>query len=476
MVYHKELVSPKSRVDYDAFDRCLFSETSLLEEWFLDQYFMERELVIGTEIEFFLLDKHYDPLPENLSFIDLVNQPFLIPEVGAAHLEINTSHFNLYGDCFSDLHKNMLDLWGHCLQEAKARDYHIALIGTLPTATEKFHQLQFITNKPRYHLLNSCLNEQCKGQRMKIHIEGKETLSITPESLAINGLISAFQLHIQVGLSQSVQYYNVAQAIAGIVLAISANSPFLFGHYLWSDTRVASFDQAMTVPLFDRHRGFKCCVFGTNYLCNSFFELFDQNFQFFPRLLPEVFPDLSKELMFHVRRQNGVVYRWNRPVIDFNKELKPHLRIEHRGMPAGPTIIDMVANAAFFYGLLHYFAIQPVPITNLLSFNASRRNFFNAARLGLDAKFKWFADREINALKLLEELLPLAYKGLAALGISPADINLYLGIIKKRIKCKVNGSQWQSGFIEKHGKDFYNMMMCYLENQYQERPVSEWKL
>lgn len=476
MKYHKELVSPKSKIDYVAFDRCLFAETRLLEEWFLDEYFMERELVIGTEIELFLLDKHCDPLPENLSFIDLVNQPFLIPEVGAAHLEINTSHFNLYGDCLSDLHKNMLKLWGYCLQEARTRNYHLALIGTLPTATEKCHHIEFITNKPRYHLLNSCLVEQCQGQRMKIHIEGHETLSIKPESLAINGLISAFQLHIQVGLSQSVQYYNVAQAIAGLVLAISANSPFLLGHRLWSDTRIASFDQAMTLPLFDRDRGFKSCVFGTNYLCNSFFELFDQNYQFFPRLLPEVFTDFSTDLMFHVRRQNGVVYRWNRPVIDFNQAMKPHLRIEHRGMPAGPTIIDMVANAALFYGLLHYFAIQPVSITYLLPFNASRRNFFNAARFGLDAQFKWFAGREVNALKLLEEILPLAYKGLEALGISQVDINFYLGIIKQRIKCKVNGSQWQSSFIEKYGKDFYNMMTCYLENQYQELPVSEWKL
>lgn len=478
MTYHKELHSPTSKVDYQAFDRHLFEETRLLEEWFIEQYFMERELAIGAEIEFFILDKAFSPLPENLAFIDRVNRPFLIPEVGASHLEINTSHFSLYGDCFSSLHKNILELWNHCLHTAGECNSYLALIGSLPTATEKAHHPEFMTNKQRYQILSSCIAKHCKGKISKIHIEGPkgETLTIKPKSLAINGLISAFQMHIQIGLSQSVQYYNVAQAIAGPVLAISANSPFLLGHQLWSETRIASFDQSMTLHLFDRDRGFKCCLFGTNYLRNSFFELFDQNYQYFPRLLPEVFPEFTPEMMIHVRRQNGVVYRWNRPVIDFSPNLKPHLRIEHRGPPSGPTIIDMMANAAFFYGLLHYFSIQSVPIDYLLPFHAARRNFFNAARFGLQAKFKWFANREMHAITLLEELLPLAYKGLEALGISTDDINDYLGIIKQRVKLKTNGSQWQINFIEKYGKNFYNMMTSYLENQYQERPVSEWKI
>ncbi|ARG96801.1 glutamate-cysteine ligase family protein [Legionella micdadei] len=476
MAYHKDLHTPTSKIDYQEFDRHLFKETSLLEEWFIEEYFMERELAIGAEIEFFLLDKEYNPLPENLAFIDRVNQPFLIPEIGAWHLEINTSHFSLYGDCFSSLHKNILELWNHCLSIANDRNAYLALIGTLPTATERCHLPEYMTNKPRYHILNSCTAALCGGQISKIHIEGpKEALIMRPKSLVINGLISAFQMHIQIGLSQSVQYYNVAQALAGPILAISANSPFLLGHQLWSETRIASFDQSLTLRLFDRDRGFKCCLFGTNYLHNSFFELFDQNFQYFPRLLPEVFPEFPPEKMFHVRRQNGVVYRWNRPVIDFNPNLKPHLRIEHRGPPSGPTIIDMMANAAFFYGLLHYFAIQSVPIDHLLPFHDARRNFFNAARFGLQAKFKWFANREVNALTLLEELLPLAYKGLEALGITSDDIQGYLGIIKHRIKSKINGSQWQSNFIEKYGKNFYNLMTSYLENQYQERPISEWK-
>lgn len=476
MAYQRKVFNQLFKVDAQEFEQHLSKETALLEEWFIQQKFMERELAIGAEIEFFLLDKYYAPLPKNLTFIDLVNQPFLKQEVGAAQLEINSLHFSLHDDCFSSFHNNILEFWQQCLRVANNHNHHLALIGTLPTASSEYTSLKFMTNKSRYQTLTYNMKSFCKGKLPKLHIEGQDILSIVPKSLAINGLISALQLHIQVGQSQSVQYYNIAQAIAGPILAISANSPFLFGKQLWSETRIPIFEQTMAVHLFGQEGGFKSCLFGTNYLRDSFFELFDQNYHFFPRLMPEVSLNLPPEKMVHVKRQNGVVYRWNRPVIDFNPDLKPHLRIEHRGPSCGPTIIDMVANAAFFYGLLYYFATQTVPIDHLLPFYDARRNFFNAARFGLKTKFKWFANHEISALKLLEELLPLSYKGLEALGVSSADSKFYLEIIKQRVKAKTNGSEWQISFIEKYGKDFYNMMECYLENQYQDRPISEWKI
>lgn len=180
--------------------------------------------------------------------------------------------------------------------------------------------------------------------------------------------------------------------------------------------------------------------------------------------------------MFHVRRQNGVVYRWNRPVIDFNKGQQPHLRIEHRGPSSGPTVVDMVANAAFFYGLLNYYAVQDTPIEYLLPFQQARKNFFNTARTGLDAKLKWFLGEEIVACDLVKRLIPLARKGLQIFGIHTADINFYLDLIERRASLKTNGSAWQCRFVNKYGKDFNAMMASYLENQYQELPVSEWKV
>lgn len=460
--------------DYKEFDAHLIAETNLLEQWFIDQVFEERELAGGSEIEFFLLNNQYDPAPDNLTFIDKVNEPFLVPEVGAAHLEINSCHVALTGDCLSILHQDILQSWQKCCKAAQENQYHVALIGSLPTATEKHHQKRFITNKNRYFIINDCMKKQRDNQPISININGYESLLIHPASLAMNGLISAFQLHIQIGLSQSVRYYNIAQAIAAPMLALACNSPFIFGRHVWSDTRVAIFDQVMTLPHFDRVRGFKCCIFGTSYLKDSFFELFDQNFQFYPRLIPEVSPNSPIEEMFHVRRHNGVVYRWNRPVIDFNQEKKPHLRIEHRGPSVGPTVIDMIANAAFFYGLINYFAIQPTPIEHLLPFHLARKNFYNAARFGLDTDFKWFLGQTVSATELLENLIPLAYKGLQSLGVSTADIINYLGIIERRVATKTNGGTWQCQFIDKYGKDFHGMMAVYLQNQYQELPISEW--
>ncbi len=465
-----------TKVNYYDFDKRLTTETALLENWFNERIFIERELAIGSEIELFLLDDKYNPSPNNLNFIDLVNEPYLVCEVGAAQLEINSGHFNFTADCLARLHENILNYWRRCCEVAQKNKYHLALIGSLPTATEQYHQSKFITNNERYHVLNYCMSEERGGGPINIDIKGVEPLCLQPESLAMNGLVSAFQMHMQIGLSQSVRYYNVSQAIAAPVLAASCNSPFIFGSNVWSDTRIATFDQVMTLSHLNRARGFKSCSFGLHYLKDSFFELFEQNYQFYPRLLPEFEPEKPIESMSHVKRQNGVVYRWNRPVIDFNTCNQPHLRIEHRGPSSGPTVIDMVANAAFFYGLLNYYAVQETPIEYLLPFHMARNNFFKAAQFGFDADLEWFLGEKIKAADLIKKLIPCARKGLQIFGIHTADINFYLDLIERRASLKLNGSEWQCRFINKYGKDFNNMMAAYLENQYLELPVSEWKI
>ncbi|MBA3535754.1 MAG: hypothetical protein H0T84_03955 [Tatlockia sp.] len=472
----KELIDESSKINYLDFDRKLLAETALLENWFIDKVFIERELAIGSEIECFLLDRHYNPAPDNLRFSKLVNKPYLVCEGGAAQLEINSGHFSFTSDCLSKLHGNILKYWQHSCEIARQNNYHLALIGTLPTATEQYHLSNFITQESRYQLINSCIAEQRAGRPITINIEGVESLSLHPESLAMIGLISAFQIHMQMGLSQSVRYYNIAQAIAAPVLAISCNSPYIFRHQVWADTRIVIFDQLMTIAQLDTARGFKCCFFGFNYLKDSLYELFDQNFQFYPRLNPILAPQLPIEAMFHVQKQNSVVYRWNRPVIDFNQLNQPHLRIEHRGPSVGPTVVDMIANAAFFLGLLNYYAVQETPIECLLPFYDARKNFYKAARSGLNAQFQWFLGQKISACDLIKNLLPLARKGLQIFGIDSADIKFYLDLVEKRNALKMNGSEWQCRFIKKYGQNFHNMMAEYLENQYLEVPVSEWKV
>lgn len=463
--------------NYQEFDSRLRAETKLLEKWFTNQVFSERELAAGSEMEFFLLNRNYQPAPDNSAFIEKSRETHLITEVGKAHLEINSKHTQLTRDCLRILHQDILRSFQTCCQEAQKSGYHLALMGSLVTATEDHHQAIYLTDKERYHILNGCMKEQSAGLPVQIKLEGgAEPLQIKPASLALNGLLSAFQLHIQTGLSQSVRYYNTAQAITAPMMALSCNSPFLFGKHIFADTRIFVFEEMMTLPRFDRAQGFKSCTFGTGYLRDSFFELFEENYRFFPRLMPVIYAEDPLEKMTHVRLQNGVIYRWNRPVVDFNHKGIPHLRIEHRAPSSGPTIVDMIANAAFFYGLVHYFANSPTPIEYLLSFTNARENFYYAARYGMNAEFTWFLGKKISAIKLLKHLLPYAQKGLQSLGIAKEDILFYLGIIKKRVHARMNGSRWQLQFTEKYGRDFSALMEAWLENQYAEIPLHEWKI
>lgn len=465
-----------SREEYAEFDVHLQEETDLLEQWFAQGRFSERELEAGSEIEFFLLDNNYLPSPDNMAFINKVNEKFLIPEIGKAHLEINSTHTPLTKDCLNILHQDILRCWKKCCGIAQENDVHLALIGSLPTATEAHQKLNFLTQNDRYKILSSTTMEQADNQSLTLDIKGKETLKIQPAYLTINGLISAFQLHIQIGLNQSVRYYNTVQAISGPMMALCCNSPFMSGRNVWADTRIFIFDEIMTIPRLDRSRGFKCCLFGTGYLKDSFYEMFEENNRFFPRLMPLTIKNAAPEEMRHVRLQNGVVYRWNRPVIDFNSAGIPHLRIEHRGPSSGPTVIDMIANAAFFYGIINYLALNTSPVEYLLPFTHARNNFFNAARYGMEAEFTWFLGKQLTAAKLLKELLPLAAKGLQTLGIIQEDVDYYLNIIEQRIKTKTNGSDWQRRFVDKYGRDFHAMMASYLQNQYSELPIFQWKI
>ncbi|MFJ1269133.1 hypothetical protein ACD661_11230 [Legionella lytica] len=455
------------------FAQKLTDETTMLEEWFTTDSISEEGMKIGAEIELFLLDNQLNPSPNNLQFISQVNKAFLVPEVGASHLEINTPHFELTKNCFSKLHQTILNALNECTAHAQKDNYYLALIGSLPTATHKHHHITYLTNKSRYYVLNSLMKEYNNGP-INIDVGGSEPMQLEAHSLAVNGLLSAFQMHLQVGLSQSVRYYNIAQLLAGPMLALSSNSPFFLGHFLWHESRVFIFNEVMTLNTFQQQKEFHCCLFGNDYLKSTFFELFKENL-YFPHLIPDA-KESPTEKMVHVRQQNGVIYRWNRPVIDFNNKGIPHLRIEHRAPSSGPTVTDMVANAAFYYGLMHYYFSSPQFIETLPFFKV-RKNFFDAAKYGLNTTFYWGSHRDkINAITLLNALIPHAREGLLALHIDKEDIDFYLTIIKNRVAKNASGSQWQLQFVNKYGKDFSALLEVYLDYQYQDKTIAEWKM
>lgn len=462
-------------VDDNQFEQNLNAETNLLKKWFTHSDFAEEGLEAGFEIEFFILDKTYKPMPRNLEFIKTVNELSLIPEAGAAQLEINSAHFKLTGDCLTRLHQNISDTWKKCYEASYKQNYHLALIGSVPL-TDNLHQNRiYITNHHRYQMLNENITALHGSNPFFINITGHEILRlIEPSTVCLGGLLSAFQLHLQVPQSNSVRFYNTVQIISAPMLALCANSPYFHGKDLWSESRIDLYEKAFFMPEAGQH---KTAVdsFGTDYLTDSFFGLFSQNLLHFPRLITEVLSDSPLDFMFHVRRLNGTIYRWNRPVIDFDTTQCPHLRIEHRSPSTGPTIVDMIANAAFFYGIVNYYAKQSTPIEDLLPFRHAKGNFYNAARFGFNAKFIWFSGREIKANEILSQLIPLARKGLLQMCISKNDVDYYLNIIERRVTTQQNGSAWQRKFVAKYGKNFQGMLEAYITNQDKEKPVSDWK-
>jgi hypothetical protein len=267
------------------------------------------------------------------------------------------------------------------------------------------------------------------------------------------------------------------QILSAPMVAVSANSPLLFGKRLWQETRIPLFEQAVAIggiaggafgPL-------KRVSFGSGYARQSIMEVFVENAEHFPLLLPV---DLGDELsrFSHLRLHNGTIWRWNRPLVGFDEDGTPHLRIEHRVIPAGPTVIDTLANTAFFYGLVHSLAEQESVPEHLLEFTRARDNFYAAARYGLNAQVTWLDGRRGRIGELLQQLIRYAREGLEQLGCEQRLNDYYLSIIEQRLLTGQTGAAWQLRYLDKHGDDLQSLVAAYREHQDSGKPVHEWTL
>jgi len=278
--------------------------------------------------------------------------------------------------------------------------------------------------------------------------------------------------------SKAIRYYNAGHIIAAPIVAITANSPFLFGKSIWEETRIPVFEQTVFVPSkFNRNnRDLDRVTFGSSYLKESILEVYLENLDYYI-LLPELM-DKPPDKLSHLRFHNGTIWRWIRPIIDMNKDGVPHIRIEHRVAPAGPSLTDMIADIAFFLGLIRYYAYCKVAPEKQLAFGKARTNFYQAARYGLNARVDWMESKNVVMKDLLLELLiPQAKQGLLKLGIKKKDAIFYIDeIIKPRVQQQQTGSQWQQKYIAKHGPNFHEMLHRYMENQEKDLPVHEWRI
>lgn len=260
------------------------------------------------------------------------------------------------------------------------------------------------------------------------------------------------------------------------MVALCANSPFLFGKELWHETRIPLFEQAVESGGFDGAASgpLRRVSFGSGFARHSIIECFQENLAHFPILLP-VLQNTDTEAFAHLRLHNGTIWRWNRPLVGFDEDGAPHIRIEHRTPPAGPTVVDAIANAAFYYGLSKNLCDEIIDKGLPLTFAQAKDNFYQAARYGLDGVVLWFDDARHRLDHLLKsELFSRAVSGLQSFGVDAADIDDYLGIIRRRMVSKQNGCDWQRRFIKECHGDFTEMTEQYLINQNAGRPVSEW--
>jgi hypothetical protein len=328
-----------------------------------------------------------------------------------------------------------------------------------------------------------------RGEDIAISILGPERLVTSADSIVPEAACTSTQFHVQTSPDQFAAYWNASQAIAAVQIAVGANSPYLLGKELWRETRVPLFEQATDTRSEElKAQGVRPRVwFGERWI-TSVFDLFEENVRYFPALLPIIDDEDPLEVLeaggapglSELRLHNGTIYRWNRPVYDVVDDV-PHLRVENRVLGAGPTVVDLVANAAFYFGLVRALARSERPLWSQMSFSAAEENFHAAAQHGIDTQVYWPGVGQVPVTELvLRRLLPMAHEGLEEWGVSAEQRDRLLGVIEQRCLLGTNGAQWfVARMHDRSDQDRYDALRATLEeyrqNMHSNEPVHTWE-
>jgi len=445
---------------------------------------------IGLEIELNLTDEDGDPAMVNAKVLEAIADGDFQTELAQFNIEINVAPRQLTGGVLTELERDVRVSLNNAEEKSRSVGAHMVMVGILPTVSDRHLNADSFSANPRYDLLNEQIFA-ARGEDLDIRIAGVERLATFADTMAPEAACTSVQLHLLVEPAQFGTHWNAAQAIAGVQLALAGNSPFFFGKELWRETRIPLFEQATdTRPEELRAQGVRPRVwFGERWI-TSIFDLFEENVRYFPALLPLVDDEDPEALLERgdvpslpeLRLHNGTVYRWNRPVYDVVRG-RPHLRVENRALPAGPTVVDILANAAFYYGLVRVLVEQDRPLWSQMSFSAAEENFHAGARDGLGARVYWPGLGEVPVAELiLRRLLPVAHQGLEAWGVDQDDRERLLGIIERRCVLQRNGASWQAAafhhFYEDRKLDrmdaLREMTVRYRELMHSNVPVHEW--
>jgi CBS domain-containing protein len=446
---------------------------------------------IGAEQEMFLIDPEMRPAPVGPEVLKHANDPRLTTEIARFNLEANLTPRLLTGRCLQQMEAELNELLSLTRISAEAADADVLLSGILPTLQKSDLTLDNLTPNPRYYELDRGVI-RLRGGPFAIHIKGLDELQLTHDNIMMESCNTSFQVHFQTSPAEFVSHYNAAQAITAPVLAAAVNSPVLFGHRLWQETRVALFQHstdARSRPQLARSQPTRVS-FGDSWLEHSIIALFhDQILRFRPIMITQPDEDPFKvlarggtPLLSALRMHNGTVWRWNRACYG-TADGAAHLRIENRALPSGPTVVDEIANAAFFTGLMLALPSEYGDVAQRMVFDDAKSNFFRAARHGLDAQFNWIDGKNYPASPLvLDYLLPLARQGLRDSKVDAADIDKYLGIIEERVQSRQTGARWilksLAAMAELGSRDVQQRRLTstMLACQKQGKPVHRWPL
>lgn len=469
------------------FVRYLIDDVKALE-LLLEKGEFEDDIVrVGAEQEICLINEDYRPAGVNLKLLDQIQDDHFTTELASYNIEINLDPFELRDDCFSLVESQLETLISKARKKASKLGIDLLMAGILPTIGKGEVDLEYLTPIPRYHALNESL-KTTKGDDFSLKIRGVDELYLKHDSVMFEACNTSFQLHLQIPSNDFIASYNWAQAIAGPVLSVCCNSPLLMGRELWKETRIALFQQSLDTRriAFNLSKQSPRVGFGDSWEKGSVAEIFKDNVSRHGILLTKKIEEGSLAEMERgeapklqaLRLHNGTVYRWNRPCYGISNG-KPHLRIENRYIPAGPSVVDEMANFAFWVGLMKGRPSEYNDISTKMDFASAKTNFIKAARTGKETIFVWNEETITAKSLVVDVLIPIAREGLMKCNIDEKDISRFLGIIEQRTKLRT-GEQWQVRNYRKLKKNYKTdkaltkLTEVIHQNQIEGKPIHLW--
>jgi CBS domain-containing protein len=474
-----------------AFMRSLLEEVRALD-LMIDRGMIESGIRrIGAEQEMFIVDAAFGPAPVASELLEKLSDPRFTNELGRFNLEANLSPRRLSSNCLRLMEQEAQELYALARSKSAGMDCDIALVGILPSLALEHLGLESMMPEPRYLALNDALRS-LRGEEFRFSIDGIDQLAISHNNVMLEACNTSFQVHLQVSAEEFAGLYNIAQVVTAPLLAASVNSPMLLGRRLWHETRIAVMEHSVdSRSTTHQARGQHPRVhFGDGWIDESVTEIFKDDIARNRIVLTTATEDDPLAMVQRgeapglnaLRLHNGTIYRWNRPCYGVNNGIA-HLRIENRVMPAGPTIVDEIANAAFFFGMMAGMAEQHPQVRAQIRFEDVKTNFLAAAREGIRAQMNWFGDSYMPAKELItQQLIPLAREGLEQMAIDRGDIERYLGILEDRVNKRRTGARWMLESLESMGEQGTQnqRMRCLVSSlvhqQSSARPIAEWQL